>query len=61
MRQLRAKWIRKTAEPAPGTPGTVLPALGHGNPNSVEHGAYLFVPDGQEDAFYCSDQDLCFA
>lgn len=60
MSEKRATWTRKTAEPTPGTTGTVLPALGHSTPHSVEHGAYLFIPDGQEDAFYCSDQDLCF-
>lgn len=60
MSETRATWLRKTAEPAPGTPGTVLPALGHNNPHSVEQGAFLFVPDGQDDAFYCSAQDLAF-
>lgn len=61
MSQQRATWITKTAEPVPGTPGIVMRAPGFNDPSSVEHEAYLFVPDGQEDAFCCGESDFALA
>lgn len=58
----RATYIGACAVPAPGSAGDAFPASGHDDPESVECGAYLFQPDGCEDAFYVDPvTDLVFA
>jgi hypothetical protein len=41
-----------------GTPGTVWPASGHGDPESVEYEAWLFQPESEDDgAYYCAREN----
>ena len=44
--------------PPNGTRGTAFPASGHTDPESCEFGAWLFQPDGEENAYYCSESDF---
>lgn len=52
----RAKYIGDCQVPAPGSVGTCCPASGHDDPESCEEGAYLFQPDGDENAYYVDPQ-----
>jgi hypothetical protein len=50
---------RDVQEPAYGVVGEAWPASGYSDPNSCEYGAYLFQPDGCENAYYCDpERDL---
>lgn len=44
----KAIYVGTCADPGRGTTGTAWPAAGFSNPYSIEHGAYLFQPDGAE-------------
>lgn len=56
---MRARWIATDTDwPALGTLGIAQPANGYDDPESAEQGAYLFVPDGEEDAAYCDVRDI---
>ncbi len=50
--EFRAEYIGDCAVPAPGSVGTAFPASGHDDPESCHYGAYMFVPDGDENAYY---------
>jgi hypothetical protein len=41
-----------------GTTGEAAPATGHNDPESAEFQAWMFQPDGEEIALYCSRDDL---
>lgn len=47
------RYFGNVAEPANGTLGTAFPASGCDDDSSPEYGAWLFQPDGSEDAYYC--------
>lgn len=48
--------------PPSGSQGFAWPAGGFDDPESAEHGAYLFQPDGDDSAYYCDPiTDLTFA
>ena len=51
---IRAVWADDTQWPQRNAIGTVYVAPGHYDHTSVAYGAYLFQPDGEEDAAYCS-------
>jgi hypothetical protein len=58
---MKATYVGNCMIPGAGTHGEAFPASGHNHSDSVEQGAYLFVPDGQEDAFYVDpNTDLVF-
>jgi hypothetical protein len=58
----RATFIALDSEvPARGVTGIAFAAGGFSDPESAEFGAYLFQPDGDENAYYCDPQiDLSF-
>ena len=48
-RMQRARWLRKTVEPPPGTLGHVFP---------VPPDAFGFRPDGDDGAYLCDEDDF---
>lgn len=58
----RATFVGSNASfPAGGSKGIAFAAGGFDDPDSAECGAYLFQPDGDENAYYCDpERDLIF-
>ncbi len=55
----RYRWVTGgLSEPSFGAIGSAWPASGYDDPESAEQGAYLFQPDGDENAYYCAESDL---
>lgn len=48
----RAQYVGNCVVPGPGTIGAAWPADGHDDPESCQYEAYLFQPDGDENAYY---------
>ena len=46
--------------PVPGARGLAWAADGNGDPRSAEYGAWLFKPEGDENAYYVAEDDLTF-
>ncbi len=47
-------------QPAPDSTGKAWPACGSADPFSAEYGAWLFQPDGDENAYYVAEHELEF-
>lgn len=56
---LKATFTAQCQQPTTGSKGIAYAAHGFDDPESAEYGAYLFQPDGDENAYYCDpERDL---
>lgn len=46
------EYIGDCQKPSPGSVGEAWPAEGCDDPESCQYGAWLFQPDGDQDAYY---------
>ena len=55
---MKATYCGTCMIPGNGTVGTIYKAGGFYDPDSAEYEAYLFQPDGEEDAYYVAREDF---
>ena len=56
---MKARFIGSGSDPLPGTVGTCGATNGFSDPESAEQGAFWFIPDGSENAYYVDpERDL---
>jgi hypothetical protein len=55
-----ATYVGDCSQPAPQSKGIAYPASGFYDPQSAAYGAWLFKPNGDENAYYVNEDDLRF-